>query len=151
MTAGNPRVSFVTIGARDVTALREFYGRVGFVDLHPDIPDFASFQAGGVILALYELPKLLAEADPSATEPPAEGFGGIALSHNVDTKDDVDPTYDQWVDAGATPVHPPVDRDPVPVRSGYVADPEGNRWEIAWNAELTFDANGAVTGFGGAA
>jgi predicted lactoylglutathione lyase len=146
-----PRLSLVTIGARDVTTLRAFYGRVGFVDLNPDVADFASFLAGGVVLALYELPKLQAEADPSATEPPAEGFGGITLAYDVDTKAEVDTTYQHWVDAGATPVHEPVDRDPIPVRSGYVADPEGNRWEIAWNAQITFDANGAVTGFGGEA
>ena len=39
--------------------------------------------------------------------------------------------------------------DPWGGRSGYVADPEGNRWEIAWAPGLMFDERGAVLGFGG--
>ena len=28
---------------------------------------------------------------------------------------------------------------------GYVADPDGNSWEIAWNPAWTIDENGHVT------
>ena len=146
--AAPARVTFVTIGARDITSLRAFYGRVGFVDLNPDIPDFASFLAGGVLLALYDLEKLTAEADPGAEPPPTPGFHGIALACNVDHKDQVDAAFRAWVDAGATPIHEPVERADIGVRSGYVADPEGNRWEIAWAPGLTFGDRGDVTGFG---
>ena len=41
----------------------------------------------------------------------------------------------------------PVDRD-WGGRSGYFADPEGNRWEVAWAPGMEFDDRGAVTGFG---
>ena len=44
------RVTFVTIGAADVAALRAFYERVGFVDLNPQIPDFASFLANPLMI-----------------------------------------------------------------------------------------------------
>jgi len=142
------RVTFVTIGARDITSLRAFYERVGFVDLNPDIPDFASFLAGGVVLALYDLAKLAAEADPGAEPPPTPGFHGIALACNVDEKDQVDAAFRAWIDAGATAIHEPVDRPEIGVRSGYVADPEGNRWEIAWAPGLAFDDRGSVTRFG---
>jgi len=33
-------------------------------------------------------------------------------------------------------------------RSGYIADPEGNRWEIAWAPGAAFDERGALTSFG---
>ncbi len=33
-------------------------------------------------------------------------------------------------------------------RSGYIADPEGNRWEIAWAPGARFDDRGSLTGFG---
>lgn len=146
MTA--PRISVVTIGADDVAALRRFYAAVGFDDLTPDVPNFASFMAGGVVLALYDRRDLTAEADPGAEPPHVGGFNGLTLACNVDAEDEVDRVWRRWVDAGATPVHEPVDRTPIPVRSGYVADPEGNRWEIAWNAEMTFDERGAVRRFG---
>jgi uncharacterized protein len=141
------RLTFVTIGARDITSLRAFYERVGFTDLNPQIPNFASFLAGGVLLALYDAEELAAEADPGGAVPPA-GYGGIALACNADAKDDVDALFRRWVDAGATVVHEPVDRVEIGVRSGYVADPEGNRWEIAWAPGLTFGDRGEVTGFG---
>jgi uncharacterized glyoxalase superfamily protein PhnB len=41
----------------------------------------------------------------------------------------------------------PVDRD-WGGRSGYFADPEGNRWEVAWAPGMEFDVRGAVTRFG---
>jgi hypothetical protein len=51
------------------------------------------------------------------------------------------------VAAGATPVAAPVARD-WGGRSAYIADPEGNRWEIAWAACAVFDERGAVVSFG---
>ncbi|GID28039.1 hypothetical protein [Paractinoplanes brasiliensis] len=40
----------------------------------------------------------------------------------------------------------PVDR-PWGGRSGYIADPEGTRWEIVWNGGATFDDRGALLTF----
>jgi uncharacterized protein len=143
------RVTFVTIGARDITSLRAFYGRVGFTDLNPTIPDLASFLAGGVILALYDIEKLVEEADPGQAAPAAGGgWNGVGLACNVDRKDEVDAAWQAWVDAGATPIHAPVERADIGVRSGYVADPEGNRWEIAWAPGVEIDDRGVVARFG---
>ena len=142
------RVTFVTVGARDITTLRAFYERVGFVDLNPQIPDFAAFLAGGVLLALYDVERLVEEADPGQPVPAPGGWNGVALACNVDHKDQVDAAFRAWVDAGATPIHEPVDRVEIGVRSGYVADPEGNRWEIAWAPGLVFDERGGVASFG---
>jgi uncharacterized glyoxalase superfamily protein PhnB len=40
--------------------------------------------------------------------------------------------------SGGRVVADPVDRE-WGGYSGYVADPEGNRWEVAWAADVTFD------------
>jgi len=32
-------------------------------------------------------------------------------------------------------------------RSGYFADPEGNRWEVAWAPNAVFDDRGVIIGF----
>jgi hypothetical protein len=33
-------------------------------------------------------------------------------------------------------------------RSAFMADPEGNRWEITWSPRATFDARGALLSWG---
>lgn len=142
------RLSVVTLGARNVAALRAFYRAVGWETSAEVGEEFAAFLLGGVALALYPLELLAAEAAPNAA-PPAGGWSGWTLACNVDGRDDVDPVYDAWVAAGATSIAPPVDRD-WGGRSGYVADPEGNRWEIAWAPGTAFDARGALTKFGDA-
>jgi uncharacterized glyoxalase superfamily protein PhnB len=55
----------------------------------------------------------------------------VTLAINVDGRDAVDDGYTAALSAGATSVAEPVQRD-WGGYSGYIADPEGNRWEIAW-------------------
>jgi uncharacterized protein len=66
---------------------------------------------------------------------------------NVGTADAVDAAFAGAVAAGARAVAEPQDRS-WGGRSGYIADPEGNRWEIAWALGLVFDERGAVLRFG---
>jgi catechol 2,3-dioxygenase-like lactoylglutathione lyase family enzyme len=137
------RMSLVTLGARDFPRLRDFYLGLGWT---PGIQtdDFCSFLVGGVVLGIYPVAQLGKEAH---AEPPAGGtWSGWTLAQNVATREEVDGMYAQWVAAGATPIAEPVDH-PYGPRTGYVADPEGNRWEIAWANGLEWDARGAVTKF----
>ena len=121
-------VSFITLGARDQPALRAFYEGLGWTPLI-DAGDFVAFDLGGVLLGIYPVATLGEEA---GAEPPAAGqWSGWTLAHNVATRDEVDARWQAWIDAGATPVLAPVDH-PYGPRAGYVADPAGNRWEIAW-------------------
>ena len=138
------RLSFVTLGARDFARQRAFYVGLGWTP-RIETDDFVSFLVGGVVLAIYPLEKLTPEAAPGLR---ANGeWSGVALACNVATRDEVDGAWAAWVAAGATPLTDPVDREYGP-RSGYVADPEGNRWEIAWAGGVEFDDRGAVTKFG---
>jgi len=65
----------------------------------------------------------------------------------VDSPEQVDTVFLAAVAAGATPVAEPVNGD-WGGRSAYIADPEGNRWEIAWASSAVFDDRGALTAFG---
>jgi uncharacterized glyoxalase superfamily protein PhnB len=65
----------------------------------------------------------------------------------VDGPEQVDESFAAAVRAGAAVVAEPVER-PWGGRSAYVADPEGNRWEIAWAPGAGFDDRGALTSFG---
>jgi uncharacterized protein len=146
MTPLPTRLSVVTLGARDLPRLRAFYNKLGFRVGIQDGDDFAAFLVGGVALALYPLDLLAAEAAPDVG-PPEGGWSGVTLAICVDTRDDVDAAYAAAIEAGATVVGEPVDRD-TGARSGYFADPEGNRWEVAWAPNMEFDDRGALTRFG---
>jgi catechol 2,3-dioxygenase-like lactoylglutathione lyase family enzyme len=144
MSALPPRLSFVTIGTRDHRRMRDFYAALGFPIRH-DLPgEFASFLLGGVVLALFPIERLGGEAAPGLR---ADGeWNGITLSINVGRREEVDGAFAAAIAAGGTVIAEPVDREYGP-RSGYFADPEGNRWEVAWAAGIEFDERGAVTDF----
>lgn len=140
------RLSLVTLGTRDFTHMRTFYLGLGW-PVGADVDgDLVSFLLGGVVLALYPLDLLAAEAAPGTPAPDNE-WSGVTLSTNCDTRDEVDTAFAAAVAAGATAITEPVDRV-WGGRSGYWADPEGNRWEVAWAPGMEFDARGAVTRFG---
>ena len=141
------RLSLVTLGTRDFARMRTFYLGLGWpvgVDIDGDL---VSFLLGGVVLALHPLDLLAAEAAPG-TPGPGGGWSGVTLSCNCDARDEVDTAFAAAVAAGATAITEPVDRV-WGGRSGYFADPDGNRWEVAWAPGMQFDARGAVTRFGG--
>ena len=124
-----PRISVVTLGARDLAVLRGFYGGLGW-RLVVDLEDFAAFEMRGAVLALYPLDMLAADAAvPAAAS--AEGMRGFALAINVDRLEEVDRTIEEVRRAGGT-----VTKEPVQAEwggcSAYFADPEGNFWEVAW-------------------
>jgi catechol 2,3-dioxygenase-like lactoylglutathione lyase family enzyme len=122
-------LTYVTLGARDLGALRAFYQRWGWPEREGSSDSFATYEAGGVILALYPIELLGEEAAPGEGVP-AAGWNGITLGMNV-ARDEGDAEFDRAVAAGATEVARPVERA-WGGYTGYVADPEGNRWEIAW-------------------
>ena len=125
------RLSFVTLGAWDVPGLRTFYAAWGWTERDGGDDAFAQFDVGGTRLAIFPLDRLGAEAAPGEELPPAGRWNGVTLAVNVPSRDDVDTVVTAAIAAGARAVAPPVDRE-WGGRSGYVADPEGTRWEIAW-------------------
>lgn len=139
------RLTAITLGARDLPALRRFYLRLGWAEVPNSSDEWAAFLLGGVLLTLYPFEALAKEAAPGAT-PPA-GWNGVTLICNVDSKEQVDTRYAAAVAAGATPVAEPTDRS-WGGRSAYIADPEGNRWEVAWAAGVKLDERGALIGLG---
>jgi uncharacterized glyoxalase superfamily protein PhnB len=87
------------------------------------------FRLEGTWLGLYPREALADDAQVSAR---GSGFSGVCLAHNAPSKAQVDAVFAQMVAAGATAVKTPQD-----VfwggYSGYVADPDGHLWEVAWN------------------
>jgi catechol 2,3-dioxygenase-like lactoylglutathione lyase family enzyme len=125
--------------------LRRFYSGLGWSEVPGSDDNWASYLLGGVLLALYPLDELAEEAAPDRPAP--AGWSGVTLACNVDREEQVDSAFRAAVAAGATPVAEPVDRS-WGGRSAYFADPEGNRWEIAFASSAVFDDRGALTAFG---
>lgn len=128
------RVSIVSVGARDLKSLRAFYAAWGRTETEDASESWAAFDVGGFLFSLYPIELLGEEAAPDASVPDA-GWNGTTLAINVSSVSELEATYDAAVLAGATAIFP------VTLRSwggtsGYVADPEGNRWELAVGSEF---------------
>jgi catechol 2,3-dioxygenase-like lactoylglutathione lyase family enzyme len=145
MTVLPARLSIVTLGARDMRTLRQFYRTLGWPELSDGDDTWTGFLLGGVLLALFPQRDLTAEAAPGSPAP--TGWSGVTLACTVDTRDAVDRAFPAAVTAGATPVATATDR-PWGGRSAFIADPEGNRWEITWGPMATFDERGALLTWG---
>jgi catechol 2,3-dioxygenase-like lactoylglutathione lyase family enzyme len=73
------RVNLITLGVADLRRARDFYEALGWTtDAKPD-DDVGFFQAGGIIVALWDRRKL-AECSVVAD---GGGWGGITLAHCV--------------------------------------------------------------------
>lgn len=124
-----PRISMITLGVRNLARSIEFYEQgLGFPRMDSP-PTVAFFTLHGTWLGLYGREALAEDAQVS---PEGSGFAGFSLSHNVESEQDVDAVVAQAVAAGATLV-----KKPETVfwggYSGYISDPDGHLWEIAYN------------------
>ena len=119
----------VTIWAHDVQTLRDFYLRLAWPQV-VDQDHFAAFALRGVILALCPLDKLAADGRSA----PERRHGGVrrTIGVIVDRPDEVDALARLVRESGGRVTKEPVDAEFFEGRSAYVADPEGNYWEIAW-------------------
>ena len=132
------RLSLITLGVQNVAAARAFYERLGWRTSPPSNEHVAFFQAGGLIVSLYQKDAL---AEDSGLPPAAPG--AIALAHNLPSKADVDALLTQAQQAGARLLKPAEDKF-WGGYSGYFADPDGHPWEIAWNPGFDLRADGTV-------
>jgi uncharacterized protein len=123
------RLTVLTLGARDVSSLAEFYKRLGWEAAIEIEGDMTAMATRGAVLALYPLEKLAGDARLEAAAP----GGGIrsALAINVDRREEVDGAVATAEQAGAR-VTQPVEDTEWGGRHAHFADPEDNIWEIAW-------------------
>ncbi len=125
-----PRISMVTLGVKDLAPAVEFYQQgLGFPRKEPYSDEVAFFDLNGSWLGLYPWDKL---AEDATVAQDGHGFRGVALAHNVHSKEDVVSTIDKAVAAGGTLVKAAEDVFWGGF-SGYFADPDGHLWEVAWN------------------
>lgn len=136
------RLSLVTLGVRDVAEAARFYTSVGFEHAR-DLGSIVFLPTTGPVLALYGWDDLAAD---TGLAPEGAGFRGVTLAVNLDSMEEVDALYARWTEAGATVVRVPEDKE-WGGYSGYLSDPDGHLWEIAFNPSfqvLRIDAEGRM-------
>ncbi len=122
-------LSIMTIGVRDLASLRRFYRGWGWDELDASSDNWCAFDVGGCLLSLYPLDLLGDEAAPDEAAIGSE-WRGFTLAINLPDEASLRRAFDAALAAGATLVADLTPRVWGGV-SGYVADPEGNRWELA--------------------
>ena len=133
------RVSLITLGVRDLERSRAFYERLGWTTRAKADDDVVFFQAGGMIVGLWDRAQL---AEDSAVED-SGGWGGTTLAHNVRTPEEVDAVLAEAERAGAA-----IGRAGAETfwggYSGVFLDPDGHPWEIAHNPHWTLADDGSI-------
>lgn len=125
------RISFVTLAVADLERTHRFY--VGGLGWTPELyvpGEVLMIRAGEhLILSLWAEPGFEAEVGPIRR---GEGIVPVTIAHNVRTPAEVDEILALARSIGADPVSDGEQRD-WGGYTGYFADPDGFRWEIAMN------------------
>jgi uncharacterized protein len=134
------RLSLITLGVADVDRARGFYEALGWrTNTGPEQGVFF-FQAGGMIVALWDRAELAKDTVADDTG----GWGGITLAHNVRSPADVDAVLAEAEAAGAE-----IRRPGAPTvwggYSGVFADPDGHAWEVAHNPGWELRDDGSIS------
>jgi uncharacterized glyoxalase superfamily protein PhnB len=137
------RLSLITLGTADVGRAQAFYEALGWhmdggVDDESD--HVAFFQAGGMILALWDRAKL---AKDSGVQD-GGGWGGVTLGYNCRSPEEVDAVIEEARAAGAQIPRPGAETF-WGGYSGVFIDPDGHPWEVAHNPGWTVHEDGSTT------
>jgi uncharacterized protein len=134
-----PALSLITLGVADYARAKAFYEALGWT-CALDIEETAFFELNGVVLVLWARAKLASDfgiADDGAR------WGGIALAHNVGSRDEVDGIIADARSAGAE-----ISRAPAETfyggYAGVFLDLDGHAWEIAHNPGFGLNADGSI-------
>ena len=131
-----PRLSILTLGVNDLETSTTFYtetlGWTKSKDSNTDIT-FIEMNQGTVLLSLYPRNKLAEDATVDDTTPkPKASFQGFTMAHTVASIEAVDQIFQELEKKQVQIVKKPK-KAFWGGYSGYLADPDGNLWEIAYN------------------
>jgi predicted lactoylglutathione lyase len=132
-------ISLVTLGVSDYERAKAFYSALGWTPVM-DMQQTAFYRANGVVLVLWLRERLSEDcgiADDGAT------WSGVALAHNVASREEVDAIVDLARKHGAT-----ITREPAETfyggYAGWFRDPDDHVWEIAHNPGFGLGDDGSV-------
>lgn len=126
-------MTIMTLGVSDLKQSADFYeNKFGWTKSPMSSNDIIFFELRGIILSLYSLDDLAKDA---LVDPASSGFKGFTLAYNAHSEQEVDSLVSDLRSNGVE-----IRKEPQKVfwggYSSYVADPDGNLWEIAFNPFL---------------
>lgn len=127
-------INYITLGVADLAESRRFYRDVfGWRETADSNENIAFFQAGNaLLLALFGQAALARDAQIPEQ---SSGFPRFTLAHNMGSEAEVDALF-----AGFAAKNTNIIKAPQKAfwggYSGYLADPDGFLWEIAFNPFL---------------
>jgi catechol 2,3-dioxygenase-like lactoylglutathione lyase family enzyme len=134
------RITAITLGVDDLDRAKAFYEALGWRSNTPPELEVAFFQAGGMVLALWDREKI---AEDSGVQI-GTGYGGVTLSYNGRSPAEVDAVIADARAAGAT-----ITREPGETfwggYAGVFVDLDGYPWEVAHNQDWALAEDGSVT------
>jgi catechol 2,3-dioxygenase-like lactoylglutathione lyase family enzyme len=134
------QISVITLGITDLARSRRFYEEgFGWRPVFQN-EEIIFYQMNGFVLGTWLTKRLEADMQRQGLS----RTGALALAHNVATKDDVAPTIERLARFGGQVLRP-ADAPPHGGLRGYIADPDGHAWEIAWNPDWPISPEGYVT------
>lgn len=129
----------ITLGVRDLARARAFYEAIGWQTRAAREDDVVFFQAGEMVLALWDRGRLAEDSCVSDSG----GWGGVTLALAVGSPAEVQAATEQARAAGAR-----IGREPGETfwggYSSLFIDPEGHPWEIAHNPHWRLEPGGGV-------
>jgi uncharacterized protein len=134
------RLSLVTLGVSDLARARAFYEALGWTTGAAPADDVVFFQAGGMIVALWDRGRLAEDSVVSDSG----GWGGVTLAYNTRSPEEVDAVLAEAEAAGATIGRPGAETF-WGGYSGVFIDPDGHPWEVAHNPGWTIQEDGSIS------
>ena len=134
----NQHLHIITLGVSNLEESRKFYAEtLGWKISRPQ-EGIVFFQAGGVVLALFPREELAKDA---LVDSKGHDTARFTLAYNTRSESEVDEIINELRSKGVKIV-----KEPQKVfwggYSSYFADPDDNRWEVAYNPFFPFDEQG---------
>ncbi|WP_040495425.1 VOC family protein [Fulvivirga imtechensis] len=135
------RLTIVTLGVEDLTRSTDFYSNtLGWEKTKESNDNITFYKLNGILISLYPIKKL---AEDAQTDHLRNGFKGFSLAHNARSESEVDQIFDDLRKKGVKII-----KEPEKVfwggYSGYISDPDGYLWEVAFNPYLELTQAGDV-------
>jgi catechol 2,3-dioxygenase-like lactoylglutathione lyase family enzyme len=134
------QMSVITLGIDDLPRSKRFYAEgFGWTPVWEN-EEVVFYQMNGFVLVTWSRAAgILRQRRPAANAP-----GDFALAHNVDSGEAVAPMMERLATAGGDILRE-ARTPPQGGINGYVADPDGHAWEIAFNPAWPISPEGYVT------
>ncbi len=130
------RITFITLGVKDLNTSIDFYEtKFGWKRSEMSNNNIVFYEMNGIHISLYNAHELAKDANVDSK---GTGFKGFTMAYNCRSEEEVDTLIHKLKENGVEIV-----KEPQKVfwggYSSYIADPDGNLWEIAFNPFLKID------------